>query len=109
MSTPPLKSDVRSGDQALFITNMIVAVMGGLSLVVAVAAPFNMGMSSWQNFSDVLLLSAIIGGFPLACATSLALSRTLFYYWRRRFVAAVVAVIPVFLVLALLTWGLVSE
>lgn len=100
MSISPDESDVRLGGQVVFVANVIVAVMGGLSLFMVVAAPFNMAMASWQNFPQVLLFSAIVGGFPLACATSLILSRLLFYRWGRRMTAAVVAVAPFLMWLA---------
>jgi hypothetical protein len=95
--------------RALFGFNIFAAVVGGLSLVMTVAAPFAMGMTSWEYFHEVLLGAAIIGGFPLACAMSVLLSRWLFYCRQRWTPAVFVAAIPFLVVSGLFAWALVSR
>jgi hypothetical protein len=84
---PPLER------RALFILNMMAAIIGGLSLVPAVTAPFNIGMSGGGSFRDILEMAAIFGSFPLICAASIVLSRLAFANGRTG-VAAAIAIVP---------------
>lgn len=61
--------------QGIYIANMVTAVVGGLSLVPAVMAPFGMGMSGGQSFADVVMNAAVCGGVPLVCVASVIASR----------------------------------
>ena len=61
--------------QAIHVSNMVTAAVGGLSLVPAVAAPFGIGMSGGQSFADVVLTAAVCGGVPLGCVVSVIASR----------------------------------
>lgn len=62
----------------LYFVNMALAVLGGLSLVLAVAAPFGMGMSNWASFAEVVVAACVLGLPPLLCVASIVCSRWLF-------------------------------
>lgn len=104
MTDPPRGAGTLPGKRVLFIVNMVTAVIGGLSLVGSVGAPFGMGMGEWRSFSDVMPVASVLGGLPLTCAASVVLSRWLF--GGGRFLAAgAVAGAPLILVEWLLLWG----
>ena len=108
MKNPPPCSETVFGDRTLHAINMVVAVIGGLSLVVALAAPFNMLMAQWRSTADVLVAAAIFGGVPLACVSSILLSKWFFVNGRYSIALVVASLVPLLLV-ALLAWGIVSE
>lgn len=108
MTASPNIADSPLEGRALYVANIVSAVIGGLSLILSVTAPFNMGMTSWTSFTDVVLTAAVCGGLPLTCAASVVFSRWLFIGGRRA-VALVIAGAPLFLLTALLAWALASN
>lgn len=99
--TPSLRSIVH-------VTNLFVAVFGGLALLLPLTAPFNMMMSEWRSIVDVLMAATICGGLPLACVLSIVFSKRLFSRGRSRTALFVASLVPM-LVGALVAWGVVSN
>jgi hypothetical protein len=96
-----------TGRQAVFAFGVIDALLGGLSLLLAVAAPFSMGMSEWRSFTDVIMMALLAGGMPLGCAASIAVSQ-----WLCRSgtmgAAVAIAALPLIAVGALVALGIVN-
>lgn len=95
--------------RGLHAANLALALIGGLSLVLAVIAPFGMGMgmSAATSFVDAVVAATVCGGLPLACIASVAASRWLFAMGRTT-VALAIAGVPLLLAAAVLTWALAS-
>jgi hypothetical protein len=96
-----------AGRQAVFVLGVVDALLGGLSLLLAVSAPFSMGMSEWRSFTDVIMTTVIAGGMPLACAASIAASQW-FCRTAAMGVAITIAVLPLIAVGSLVALGIVN-
>lgn len=99
---------MRAERRAIFIANMAIAILGGLSLVLAVTAPFNMGMSIGGSFTDVMVGAFVCGGFPLLCAASIGYSRWLFERGTAG-MAFLIAITPLLMLSSLLVWIATSD
>lgn len=103
MTTATRDADEALARRVLNATNMAAAVIGGLSLAVVVATPFNMAMTTVQSFASVFVTAVITGGFPLVCVGSVVLSRR--WLAQGRSAAAVaIAAVPSLFFLGLVTW-----
>lgn len=98
---------MREERRALFIANIVIAMLGGLSLVLAVTTPFSMGMFIGASFTDVMMTVLVCGGFPLLCAASIGYSRWLFERGTAG-IAFLIAVAPLLLFCLLLVWTATS-
>ena len=96
-----------AGRRAVFAFGVVDALLGGLTLLLAVSAPFSMGMSEWRSFTDVIMMALFAGGMPLGCAASIAVSQ-----WLCRSgavgVAITIAALPLIPVGALVMLGIVN-
>jgi len=103
MTTASKAADTEFAQRTLFVVNMMAAILGGLSLVLVVAGPFMMAMTSWNSFTDVVVAACFFGGTPLACLASILYSRWLFGRGVE-VMAVVVAIVPLIIVVAILAW-----
>lgn len=87
--------------RVIYLANMACAVCGGLSLVLAVAAPLNMTTTIWGSSADAIAVAFVRGGLPFLCAFSIVLSRWVFRTGAGA-IAVAIAGAPLFLAVALL-------
>lgn len=94
-------SVLRLARRTVSVANMVSAVGGGLSLMLAVTAPADMRTTSWGSFPDAVVVACVRGGLPFLSAGSIVLSR---WVLNRRMpaVALVIAAAPLVGLVALL-------
>lgn len=95
---------VGRGRMALHAMHLVVALFGGLSLLLPLIAPFNIMMSGGMSIADGLGAMAVCGGLPLGCAASVILSKWLFLRGRPA-LALVVAIAATLMLAALVAWA----
>lgn len=61
MAILTVKGQALFEERVVYAVIMVTAVIGGLSLLVSITAPFNIAMSHWTSFFDVMLTAAVCG------------------------------------------------
>ena len=107
MTTAPDTGTVRPERRSLYLANLASAILGGLSLLLAVSAPFAIGMSAGGSFTDVMVTACVCGGFPLMCWASIGCSRWLLERGTGGMVG-LIAIMPLLLFCTLLLWAAAS-